>query len=164
MKKPAIATRRVSSGVNARKNVWANHLRAAYRSGLEAALASAIAAAGLTVQFETHRIPYLIPADCHHYTPDFVLANGIMIESKGLFTIEDRRKMILVRDQHPGIDIRMVFQNANAKLNKGSPTSYAMWAVKNGFQYAHRGIPHEWLTEPCDHDRAIAAQKFIRSK
>lgn len=124
------------------------HLRAAYRSGLEATLAAALTAAGVPVSFEQHRIPYTQPEKARNYTPDFVLPNGIVIESKGLFSQEDRAKMQWVRDQHPGLDIRLVFSNAKAKLRKGSPTTYAMWADKEGFPWAHKVIPAEWITEP----------------
>lgn len=138
------------------------HLRAAYRSGLEKVLAAMIAAAGLPVDFENHRIPFEQPAKQRHYTPDFVLPNGIVIESKGLFTAEDRAKMVWVKEQHPDLDIRMVFSNANAKLRKGSPTTYAQWADKAGYKWAHKTIPAEWLAErPCP-KRIKAAEAFLR--
>ena len=35
------------------------------------------------------------------YTPDFVLPNGIIIETKGRFTVADRRKHLLIKKQHP---------------------------------------------------------------
>ena len=142
------------------------HIRAAYRSGLEASLAAALAAAGVPVLFETHRIPYEQPAKARAYTPDFVLPNGIVVESKGLFTAEDRAKMVWVKEQHPNLDIRMVFSNANAKLRKGSPTTYADWAEKQGFKWAHKTIPPEWIAERLRdagrRQKAIAA--FLKKK
>jgi hypothetical protein len=123
------------------------HLRAAYRSGLEATLAAALATAGVPVSFEQHRIPYTQPEKARNYTPDFVLPNGIVVETKGLFTAEDRAKMLWVQAQHPTLDIRMVFSNAKAKLRKGSPTTYAEWCDKNGIPWAHKVIPAEWLRE-----------------
>lgn len=138
------------------------HLRAAYRSGLEATLAAALVAAGVTVCFEQHRIPYSQPSKARNYTPDFVLPNGIVVESKGLFTQEDRAKMVWVKEQHPELDIRMVFSNANAKLRKGSPTTYAMWADKAGIPHAHKAIPAEWVDEPLDTVRANAIRAFKR--
>ena len=44
-----------------------------------------------------------------------MLYNGIIIETKGRFTAADRRKHLLVRKQHPHLDIRFVFENSNAK-------------------------------------------------
>ena len=101
----------------------------------------------MSFTYETLKIPYTIPASSHTYTPDFVLENGIIIESKGLFSVEDRKKHLLVKAQHPEYDIRFVFQNPNTKLYKGSPTTYAMWAEKNGFKWAKKTIPEEWLKE-----------------
>ena len=43
------------------------------------------------------------------YTPDFVLHNGIIIETKGMFTAADRRKHLAIKKQHPALDIRFVF-------------------------------------------------------
>ena len=81
------------------------------------------------------------------YTPDFVLPNGIIIESKGFFTVADRRKHIEIQRQHPKLDIRFVFANENSKLRKGSKTSYAKWCEKNNFKFCHRVIPEKWLKE-----------------
>jgi hypothetical protein len=123
------------------------HLRAAYRSGLEATLASVLAAQGIDAKFESFKIPFEQPAKKRHYTPDFLLPNGVIIETKGLFSPEDRQKMLWVKEQHPDLDIRMVFSNANAKLTKGSKTTYAAWCERSGYKYAHKVPPKEWLTE-----------------
>lgn len=136
------------------------HLRAAYRSGLEATIAAALAAAGVEATFEQHRIPYTQPEKARNYTPDFVLPNGIVIESKGLFAQEDRAKMAWVKEQHPDLDIRMVFSNAQAKLRKGSPTTYAMWAEKAGFKWAHKAIPQKWIEEGGASIRVEAIMRF----
>lgn len=121
---------------------------AAFRSGLEEKLAGQIRAAGLRVHFERIKLPYTRPASAHKYTPDFILPNGIVLESKGLLTTEDKQKMKLVKAQHPRLDIRMVFQNANARISKLSKTTYARWAESQGFKWAHKDIPPEWLQEP----------------
>ena len=47
----------------------------------------------------------------------------IHLEVKGLFDVQSRHKMLLVKQQHPDLDIRFVFSNANAPIYKGSPTS-----------------------------------------
>jgi hypothetical protein len=78
-------------------------------------------------------------------TPDFVLPNGIIIETKGRFTVADRRKHLLIKKQHPKLDIRFVFENENNKLRKGSKTSYGKWCDKNDFLYCTRVIPQTWL-------------------
>lgn len=81
------------------------------------------------------------------YTPDFLLPNGIIIETKGRFLPEDRRKHLEVRKQHPELDIRFVFSRASAPINKGSKTTYAMWCEKHGFLWADKQIPDDWLYE-----------------
>jgi hypothetical protein len=84
------------------------------------------------------------------YTPDFVLANGIIIETKGRFVSNDRRKHKEIKDQYPDLDIRFVFSNSNQKLYKGAKSSYGDWCKKNGFKYADKLIPDEWLEEIKD--------------
>lgn len=122
---------------------------ASYRSGLEEKAAQQIAQAGLAVHFEKLRVKFTQPAKDRTYTPDFILAgNGIIIETKGLFQTEDRQKHILIKEQHPDLDIRFVFSNAQAKVAKKSKTTYAAWAEKHGFKWSHRVIPPEWLMEP----------------
>lgn len=97
--------------------------------------------------YETIKVRYERPATSHTYTPDFPLPNGIIVETKGLFSAEDRKKHLLVQAQHPELDIRFVFSNSRAKLYKGSPTTYAAWCEKNGFKYADKLIPRAWLQE-----------------
>lgn len=90
---------------------------------------------------------YTVPVSYHEYTPDFRLPNGIFIETKGRFVLEDRKKHVLIKQQHPELDIRFVFQNSKNKIRKGSPTTYADWCKKHGFLYADKTIPQEWLDE-----------------
>ena len=116
-----------------------------YKSGLEDIVANQIASEGLVVNYEIEKIKYVIPASNHTYTPDFLLPNGIFIETKGRFLPEDRKKQLLVRAQHPDRDIRFVFSSSRTKVTKGSKTSYADWCIKNGFLYADKLIPDEWF-------------------
>ena len=81
------------------------------------------------------------------YTPDFILDNGIIIETKGRFTAADRRKHKAIKKQHPKLDIRFVFTNSRCKLNKGAKSSYADWCIKHGFLYYDRIIPEDRLKE-----------------
>lgn len=124
-----------------------HHVRAAYRSGLEVAVAAALTAAGINYGYETLRIPFEQPAKARHYTPDFILPNGIIVETKGLWEAADRQKHLWVREQHPALDIRLVFSNANAKLYKGSPNTYATFCDKHGIPWNNKTIPDKWLTE-----------------
>ncbi|PRP71262.1 endonuclease I [Chromobacterium amazonense] len=131
-----------------KKGHWSRHKTEAYRSGLEEDIAASLASKGIEAEYESYFIPYVIPASDHKYTPDFLLPNGIIIESKGLFEAEDRKKHVLIKKQYPDLDIRFVFSNPNSKLYKGSPTTYAKWCEKEGFLYSKKSIPIEWLMEP----------------
>lgn len=84
------------------------------------------------------------------YTPDFVLENGIIIETKGRFISVDRRKHKEIKKQFPDLDIRFVFNNSRSKLYKGAKSSYGDWCKKHGFKYADKTIPKEWLKEVKD--------------
>lgn len=116
-----------------------------YRSGLEEVVDNTLKQRNIDGEYEKHKIKYTIPATDHTYTPDFRLPNGIFVETKGRFVIEDRKKHTLIKKQHPELDIRFVFQNSKNKIRKGSPTTYADWCIKHGFLYADKTIPQEWL-------------------
>ena len=115
-----------------------------YRSGLEEKIAAQLEKCGIKAEYEKERIKYRIEKDAT-YTPDFKLPNGIIIETKGRFVVADRMKHLMIKKQHPDLDIRFVFSNSKTKIRKGSPTSYADWCTKNGFQYADKEVPKEWL-------------------
>jgi hypothetical protein len=125
----------------------AHALKNGYRSGLEEDVCKQLDAAEVPYEYEKMKIKYIKPASEHQYTPDIVLDNGIIIETKGRFLIADRKKHMLIKRQQPHLDIRFVFSNSNHKLNKGSYTTYAQWCVKNGFMYADKTIPQDWLNE-----------------
>ncbi len=118
-----------------------------FKSGLEENVSSQIANRGLSVEYECEEVSYIIPASEHTYHPDFRLPNGIRVETKGRFVLADRKKHLLVKQQHPELDIRFVFTNSKNKINKKSKTTYADWCDKNGFKYADKVIPEEWFNE-----------------
>lgn len=118
-----------------------------YRSGLEDRISDQLKSLSVPVKYEEFKIKYVVPESLHTYTPDFELPNGIIIESKGRFVAADRKKHLLVQQQHPKLDIRFVFSNSKAKISKGSKTSYADWCIKHGFLYADKLIPEEWINE-----------------
>ena len=118
-----------------------------YRSGFENKVASALSEQSISFEYEVTQIEYIKPQTNHKYTVDFTLPNGILIETKGRWTTEDRKKHLLIKDQHPELDIRFVFQNPNGKIRKGSKTSYADYCDKHGILWADKEIPKEWLLE-----------------
>lgn len=117
-----------------------------YRSGLEDRISEQLKAKSVLFKYEEFKIKYEVN-EVRTYTPDFELPNGIIIESKGRFVAADRKKHLLVKKQHPELDIRFVFSNSKNKINKGSKTTYAKWCEKNGFLYADKLIPEEWIKD-----------------
>ena len=122
------------------------HNKGRYRSGLEKEVAAYLRQNQKKVRYEVLKVEW---EDLRYrtYTPDFVLDNGIIIETKGIFDSADRRKHREIQRQHPELDIRFVFSNANAKLYKGSKSRYCNWCEQHKFQWANRVIPEEWLKE-----------------
>ena len=118
-----------------------------FRSGTELKIAQQLEINGVEVKYELYKIDYIKPESKHKYTPDFLLPNGIIIEVKGIFDVDDRKKHLLIQKQYPGLDIRFVFSNAKQKLRKNSKTTYAMWCQKHNFKYADKCIPDAWLKE-----------------
>ena len=118
-----------------------------FKSGLEETISKQLESLDIPVLYETKSISYTKPETKHTYRPDFILPNGIIIETKGRFVLADRKKHILIKEQHPELDIRLVFQNPNVKISKNSKTTYADWADKNNIKWAAKSIPEEWIKE-----------------
>ncbi len=130
-------------------------LKYGYRSGLEEKIAEQLRRAAIPVIYEQYTIPFNQPAKARKYTPDFVLPNGVIIESKGRFVLSDRQKHLMIKEQYPEYDIRFVFSNSKGKISKGSKTTYAMWCNKHGFKFADRLIPKAWLKEPIEENKML---------
>lgn len=118
-----------------------------FRSGLEEKIAAQLELAHVPFRYEDGHIKYVIPASNHKYNPDFVLGNGIIIEAKGLFDVDDRKKHLLIKAQHPDLDIRFVFSSTRTKISASSKTTVAEWCEKNGYLFAEKLIPKHWLKE-----------------
>ena len=119
-------------------------IRNGYRSGLEDDISVDLKKRGVSFKYETLKIKWTL-LENKTYTPDFILPNGIIVESKGRFVATDRKKHLKVKEQHPSLDIRFVFSNSRGKINKGSRTTYGDWCDRHGFIYADKRIPDEWL-------------------
>lgn len=93
---------------------------------------------GVKIAYEAHKLSYTIPGN---YLPDFmvVLPSGrtFYIECKGWLRPDDKRKMVAVKHDNPGIDIRFVFQSKNPKN--------VAWCEKHGFPWAIKEAPSEWF-------------------
>ncbi len=94
-------------------------------------------------EYETEKLTYTV---LKNYIPDFIIptpTGKIYLEVKGWFRPEDRSKMLAVKKQNPGLDIRFFFP-ANNKLNKDTETRYSDWCEKHGFEYYIGTLPVHW--------------------
>lgn len=131
-------------------------LKYGFRSGLEERFAAELSAFGVPFEFEQTKFEYKKPEQFSKYTPDFLIrhrkdgslrTDPLIIETKGRFLTADRQKQLLMKRQHPDLDIRFIFSNPNQKISKQSKTTYAMWCNKHGFLFAKEHIPPAWLEE-----------------
>ena len=117
-----------------------------YRSKYEEDVCDRLDKAKIPFDYETINLHYEI-TEQRKYIPDVILPNGIIIELKGRFTAKDRKKMLLVIEQHTDLDIRMVFMRHKNKLNKHSKTTYSVWCDKHNIKWADKYIPDSWIRE-----------------
>ncbi len=106
-----------------------------YRSGSEKQLGEWLKSIGAKFTYESEQLHYIKPAKLHFYKPDWILGNGIILETKGMFESADRQKMLLVKASAPHLDIRFIFDRPTQPINKGSKTTISMWATKHGFKW-----------------------------
>jgi len=128
-----------------RRQLRQSALKAGFRSGLEQDNSKHLERHNVDYEYEKHKIKFVSKA--RTYTPDFRLSNGVIIETKGRFIPSDRTKHLLIKEQHPDLDIRFVFGNSNQRLSKTSSTTYGGWCERHGFLYADGLIPVEWTKE-----------------
>lgn len=151
-----------------RSSVRSAAIAGGWRSGLEDAVSKALTNKGAAFSYERLVVSYLPPAKIRKYTPDFLLSNGIIVETKGRFVTEDRQKHLMVKEQHPDLDIRFVFTNPNARISKTSNTTYAAWCDKHGFLYAAKTVPDSWINDQPETDvlqkRLNAAMAFFKTE
>ena len=116
-----------------------------YRSKFEAGIAASLEQRSVPFSYEPIVLDYVIQAK---YKPDLILGNGIVVELKGFFSAQDRRKMLCVKEQHPELDIRMCFQNAKDKISRARKSiTYGAWATRHGFKWASGTIPEDWYAQ-----------------
>lgn len=114
------------------KDVIVEPQKVTFRSKFEESIADEY---GLHSKYETKTLPYQIPATNHTYLPDFEIAPNVFLEVKGQLLLEDRKKMIQVKQQHPEVTIIFVFQAPKNKITKGGKSNYIDWATKHGFRW-----------------------------
>ena len=113
-----------------------------YISKFEASIAANLHAKNVAFTYESIRLEYTLEGS---YVPDFILPSGVLVEAKGHLRTEDRRKLRAVKTQHPHLDIRLCFQNANEKISKKKNSMrYYEWCDRYGFKCCHKVIPADW--------------------
>lgn len=133
--------------------------QAVYRSRLEDRIATQLEDAGVPFTYEANKHPYIIPARKAKYVEDFDMNGRIIIEGKGYFTPDDRKKLLLLKEQSPHLDIRLVFERATNKLHKNSPTTYGKWCDDHGFLWSDKGIiPVDWINEALTDSKSESVQ------
>lgn len=116
-----------------------------FRSKFEGRIAAALTKQGVDFKYEVLTLPYTLELE---YKPDFILPNGVIVETKGAFPTEDRRKMVAVKRQYPELDIRICFMRASEKLSKAPRSlTYWQWAEKAGFLWCEGAIPPSWYAD-----------------
>ncbi len=118
-----------------------------YRSEFERVVCEDLESRQVKFQYEPHTLSYIVPEVKRTYLPDLILSNGIVIELKGWFPLQQRQKMLHVRKSNPNLDIRIVLMKASVKIHKKSKTTLGDWCTKNKFTWAAERIPKSWIRE-----------------
>lgn len=113
----------------------------AFKSGFERTVDANLRSRKVKYTYETLKLPYTLNGVYH---PDFILDGGVIVECKGVLDRDSKRKMVAVSKQHPNCDIRFLFMDANKKV-PGTKQTHAQWADRNGFPWAEKVIPEDWL-------------------
>lgn len=148
-----------------------------FRSGFESDLSKDLEEKGLWFEYESKlcKFNYTTPikkgecVDCkgeaviqnHTYTCDFVLEKKdgslMFVETKGRLVSKDRTKHKYIKEQHPDVDLRILF----SYNGKATPKMFFLdWAKSLGIPAATvvkptktrkgRYLPLEWLEEIID--------------
>ena len=132
-----------------------------FRSKLEARIADLLSNLGVTYEYESTKVPYEIQ---FNYSPDFILPSGIMLEAKGYWAPEDRRKILAVKKCNPEIDLRMIFQTPYNTISKKSKTTYAQWCDRHNIPWTtFTEIPIDWLVNSQSMARVKCVDQAMRN-
>jgi hypothetical protein len=100
----------------------------------------------IDAQYEVDTFKYQV-YEIRKYTPDWTVhrtnGNPIYLEYKGVLDGPTRKKMKLMKQQHPDIDIRFIFEKASNKIYRGSKTTYGEWATQHGFKWEDNVMPKD---------------------
>jgi hypothetical protein len=118
--------------------------RQGFRSGFEKFVYDTALKDGIVTDYEPEDEKLIWQPKPRNYLPDFrIQTTGVLVETKGQFTSDDRTKVLTVIQQNPTKDLRLVFQRDN-RLSPVSETTYTGWCRQHGIQFAMGRIPKEW--------------------
>jgi len=127
--------------------------RSELRSGFEFKVLKCLQTSGLEFEYETEKLEYIVPEHTKRYIPDFIVktpkGRTIYCEAKGRWLAGDRKKHLMVKEQHPDKDIRILFMK-DLPIRKGSSTLYSTFCRKHGITFAvsaNGTIPERWFDE-----------------
>lgn len=130
-----------------------------YRSWYEYHVSEDLIKRGIVFEYEQYSFTYYptiskgVCLDCNStnvsraavYTPDWYLPDqNIFIETKGILSASERKKLIAVRDQN-SIDLRIMLEY-DRKINTKKWERYSDWCIWADFQWAEgKRVPESWL-------------------
>lgn len=134
-----------------KKKILYRGVKMASRS--EVIFAEDMDAKGIPWIYEPEKFDWIPPKK--KYTVDFKVkkkdGSYFYVEYKGYFRTEDKTKMAAIKRQYPKLDIRFVFANPHKPVEGAQPRkdgtklTNAEWAEKNGYLWADKTIPEEWM-------------------
>lgn len=120
------------------------------RSKLEQQFEAMLKEFDVQYDYEITKVPYIVPESNHTYTVDWTILKGLLIETKGyLADSTERKKYVLIKEQHPELDLRFVFGDPNKKCG-GMKTTHAQWADKHNFSWCSikdKETLQSWINE-----------------
>lgn len=147
--------------------------RLGFRSGGEMLMTAFLERRKVKFLYEERslRIPYTVPESLHHYLPDFFLKKKdgtiMYIDYKGEWDAEDRRKHLLIQQQHPDLDIRMVFERDPHKQfigAKGKSATYADICTKGSGRSPFKdfSMPFTWVKKERGRDPEFLPAEWLK--
>lgn len=103
-----------------------------YRSIFEVRFKALCNFNNLKLDYEVKTVPYHYKEQ--HYTADFS-KKRIHLECKGVLDQATRKKLVAIKRCNPTMDLRLVFERPNNKLNSKAKWRYWEWAEKRGFKW-----------------------------
>jgi hypothetical protein len=150
MKARLLAKARATKGRRGRLKI---QVPAPYRSWFEVDIAIDSLERGICFEYEKEHIIWIEPEKVRKYKPDFFVnrkkdGSLLVVEAKGRWTADDRKKICCVTEQNPDLDLRMLFERDNTLSKSPNSKHYSEWCDKKGIKWGiGRSIPQEWMDE-----------------